>query len=281
MRGHTLVWPSWKKSPRFLQALKSKPQKIKESIDNHIKDISLLTGKYLTHWDVVNELYSNNDLVKLLGESELTEWFKLARKSNPHHVKLFINDYDILTSEDPTRFKSYFEQIQQLLKRQAPIEGVGFQGHVKQFLTPPEEIYKRIEKFSKLGLPIFITEFDLIDGHRPELAKYMFDFYLTAYSHPAVKGIIAWNFWDGVTKDRKGILFDQNWNLKESGKSWFKFKDFMTTTFQGSTNAKGLIYVQGFPGVYSISIAQKSEAIGTFTLPEEHQTNPLILKLNI
>ena len=47
-------------------------------------------------WDVVNEPFDNHDLLDLLGERVMVDWFAAARATDPA-PKLFINDYAILS----------------------------------------------------------------------------------------------------------------------------------------------------------------------------------------
>ncbi len=76
VRGHNLVWPSWQWLPRQLKAYEHDPAKLREITDKHITYmVSHFRGK-LVDWDVVNEPYSNHDLIDLLGGRQImVHWF--------------------------------------------------------------------------------------------------------------------------------------------------------------------------------------------------------------
>lgn len=67
VRGHNLVWPSWRWTPSSLQALKSDPQALAKAIEAHIVDeLTVLKGQCV-EWDVVNEPVDNHELSDEVG----------------------------------------------------------------------------------------------------------------------------------------------------------------------------------------------------------------------
>jgi hypothetical protein len=77
--------------------------------------------------------------------------------------------------------------------RGAPIHGVGIQGHIwgEDILANPGVLKERLDKVAALGLPIWITEFDVANDNETSCADKLELVYRTAYSHPAVKGIMS------------------------------------------------------------------------------------------
>ena len=161
VRGHCLVWPSWRNSNRTWRTIED-ANVLRKTVKDHILDeTSELKGR-LIEWDVVNEPYDNRDLWQKLGKSEIAEWFKTARQGDPD-ARLFINDYGILSGEGLDRRKQdfYFNTIKEIMESGAPIGGIGMQGHFGRQGTPPQRVIDIVNRFSELGLPIAITEHDI------------------------------------------------------------------------------------------------------------------------
>jgi endo-1,4-beta-xylanase len=95
VRGHCLVWPSWKNTPKNLQDLKGDPAALRRRVAERVTEAVAATRGTLVEWDVVNEPFTNHDLMDVLGWDVMIEWFKLARLADPG-TKLYINDYSIL-----------------------------------------------------------------------------------------------------------------------------------------------------------------------------------------
>jgi GH35 family endo-1,4-beta-xylanase len=100
IRGHNIIWPSWCKSPweenkAQITHFEKPPQYLEKEIAERV---SQLVGRYkglLDEWDVVNEPYTNNDFMGLLGYSSMIGWFKQTRALDPSS-RLYINDHGIL-----------------------------------------------------------------------------------------------------------------------------------------------------------------------------------------
>jgi hypothetical protein len=88
IRGHVMVWPSWENTPEFLRPLGAEPAKLRETIDHHIADQTATLKGRLDEWDVVNESYANNDILKILGRGEMPRWFQLAHQGDLVIVRL-------------------------------------------------------------------------------------------------------------------------------------------------------------------------------------------------
>src|SRR4029078_4426144 len=93
--------------------------------------------------------------------------YKRARELDPS-VKLFVNEFNVLSVDknfQETQTDAYVAQVRDLLKQGAPIDAVGIQGHLwkEDVLAHPEVIGQRLDKVAGLGLPIWITEFDVAD----------------------------------------------------------------------------------------------------------------------
>ena len=198
IRGHVMVWPSWNYSPAFLRGLSNNPAHLRQAIDAHIADqTTALKGK-LAEWDVVNESYANNDLLKVLGRAEMVRWYQIAHAVDPT-VKLFYNDYVMFSGKGKDSPSQYFYDTVNFLKTNgAPIGGIGEQGHFGGSPPSPEKVLATFDRFATLGLPIQISEFDIDTSDEELQAHYMRDFLTACFSHPSVSGIIMWGFGEGT-----------------------------------------------------------------------------------
>ncbi len=255
IRGHCLVWPSWRNTPRDLSALKDKPDALRERIRSHIaSEVAAWRGR-LVDWDVINEPYSNHDVMDVLGNAEMIEWFKLARRHDPE-VSLYLNDYAILSAGGlDTRHQDHFERTLRFLKDGgAPITGLGMQSHFGGTPTPPERMLAILDRFAALGLDIAITEHDIDTEDEALQADFTRDFLTTAFSHPSVVSILTWGFWEKSHWRPNAAYYRSDWSVKPAGQAWL---DLVTRRWHTETSCEtgpgGEARVRGFLGDYEVT----------------------------
>jgi GH35 family endo-1,4-beta-xylanase len=256
LRGHTLVWPSWRKSPSQVKAFENDREGLRALIDNHIRDEVTATRGDIHDWDVLNEVYKNHDIVDILGELAMVEWFKTSR-AHDNKPTLYINDYGILAGggTDRAHQDAYEKTIRYLIDNGAPIGGIGFQGHFGSRLTPPEKLLQILDRFALLGKRLKVTEFDVLVRDEALQADYTRDFLTVLFSHPAVDGVVMWGFWEGRHYAPQAALWRKDWSLKPNGKVWTDLVlNQWHTRADGKTGARGEYTVRGFLGNYEISL---------------------------
>jgi endo-1,4-beta-xylanase len=243
IRGHCLVWPNWRHVPRNIKDLKDDPEALRKAVDAHvIEEVSAMRGKVI-HWDVINEPYTNHEIMDVLGNEEMIRWFKLARK-NDSDVKLFLNDYSILSGAGrDTKHQDHFEKTLRFLKEGgAPIHGLGMQSHFGSTLTPPEKVFSILDRFAALGLIISLTEHDINMDDEVLQADYTRDFMTIAFSHPAVEGFLSWGFWEGRHWKPEAAYFRKDWELKPAGKVWLDlFSKEWSTDLKVKSDKRGQV----------------------------------------
>jgi len=223
-RGHNLVWPGWRWLPPELKQYQDDPAKLREITNTHITEmVSHFRGK-LAHWDVVNEPYSNHDLIDVLGgRGVMVEWFKLAHAADPD-CRLYLNDFGILEAgPDGAHSRHFYDTIKFLLDSGAPIHGIGIQSHLAAALPSPRQLQRTLDKFSEFELPIELTELSLNSDDRELQADYMRDFLITAFAHPNVHGVMLWGFWKAGTgghRRRCSIANGRSARTRGSGSTW-------------------------------------------------------------
>jgi endo-1,4-beta-xylanase len=271
VKGHVLVWPGWGNLPEFLKsdyesALEADGEDdavawLTGAVEDHIQEtVSALTGR-LAQWDVINEPFDNHDLMDILGEEAMEDWFRAARAADPD-AKLFINDYSILNRK--TTYSASRDNLQRivadLIAADAPVDGIGLQAHFEEDLTAMNQVYEILESFVAFDKDIWVTEFDL-PALDPELAAdYTRDFMTMLFSHPAAAGFVMWGFWDGNHFGPFAPIYESDWTEKPSGKVYedLVFKTWWTDE-KGTTDSDGTRTTRAFFGNYTVTVTNGNE----------------------
>jgi hypothetical protein len=113
-----------------------------------------------------------------------------------------------------------------------------------------------LDRFGKLGKPIWVTEYDNEVTDEEVAAKFTRDFYTVMFSHPSVEGVVMWGFWDGAHWKNSAPLYRRNWTLKPAGEA---FRELVQKTWRtdvsGKTDADGRFGTRGFYGEYEIYVS--------------------------
>lgn len=269
VRGHVLMWPSWRWIHPDAIALKDDLPALRQAIEDWVIAMTTRYRGRVDEWDAVNEAYSNHDILDIFGEEVMVDWYKLAHAANPE-ATLYINDNEMVTSGGriTKHLVKYKQQIQMLLDHGAPLHGIGVQGHFAAGLSSPEQVWKSLDQLAEFGLPIKVTEFD-INNEDPQLqADFLRDFYTAAFAHESVAGIQMWGFWEGQHWRPDAALFDKDWNLRPHGQAYRDLVyDQWWTQDTGTTNPAGHFTTRGFLGDYRITVTtpdnQTHEATAT------------------
>merc|ERR1719369_790947 len=94
----------------------------------------------------------------------------------------------------------YIQQIAELKAAGAPVHGVGVQGHFDFYRCDPCSIKYQLDKLATAfpDLPIWLTELTISGApDAQKLADAYENTLRIVFSHPQVKGILFWGFWDG------------------------------------------------------------------------------------
>lgn len=279
VRGHNLVWPGWQWMPRELRGLESNPEALRQRILDRIRATAEATRGLVCDWDVVNEPVANRDVLNILGDAEMAAWFRAAKEADPE-ARLFINEYDILSANGANVRKqnAYYRMIRMLQELEAPVEGIGMQGHFDS-ATPPERMLEILDRFARLGLPIVITEFDFATKDEELQAQFFRDFLIVAFSHPAVTDFLMWGFWEGSHWKPDGAMIRRDWSEKPAYRVWREmvFGRWWTDE-RGVTPEHGAIYVKGVKGEYEITVKAGGREI---RLPYELKEDGQILWVTV
>jgi endo-1,4-beta-xylanase len=280
MRGHTLVW--WFKDENIEKPTQQVYERVIEHINQTAGNRSLAAA--FDEWDVQNEPFSNSDIFKKLGREKLVDFFELVHKHDPD-AKLFLNECHLISQlhqKDRRQRRDFiYALVKELIDKDVPIHGLGFQSHHVGTLAPIPDILPILDRFAGLGVDMQVTEYDIKlrpaanakDWTRrwrapvpttPELERlegeYMRDFLTVIFSHPGMKAFIMWGFWDGRHWLNNGPIFRKDWSLKPSGAA---YKDLVLnkwwTNEDGKTNNDGILTTRGFLGEYEVTVEHKGK----------------------
>ena len=235
-RGHVLVYS--RKMPDWFNNLKDKNE-MEKQLEEHVKTIA---GRYkgkIYAWDVINEEFDfdgnhqQSPLYKVLGDSYIEKSFKWAHEADPT-AKLFVNEFGI--DEMNSRSDLTYKMIEELLAKNVPVHGIGFQMHRAlgtddwfPCIPDMESLRKNFERFEKLGLEIHITEMDIpiqkgtgtYEERLVEQAKAYKEILEVALSIKAFKALVvcgvsdASNWIDWISKEKDApLLFDRGYKKK-------------------------------------------------------------------
>jgi GH35 family endo-1,4-beta-xylanase len=271
IRGHNLFWGI----PEFVQPwIKELPDsELEQTLKNRAETVTARYKGRFHEYDLNNEMVHGNYYEDRLGPDITKKMAEWARTGDPE-VKLFLNDYDILTG---VKLPEYMAQIRKLLKQGVPIAGIGVQGHLHAETFDRFQLKRALDSLAQFHLPIRVTEFN-IPGQRSKYyknrslvmtpeeeelkAKELVDYYKICFAHPAVEGILMWGFWEGANWIRPSSLYKKDWTPTPAATAYHNliFKEWWTHE-TGKTNRKGEFTVPAFFGKYKVIVNGKTKEV--------------------
>ncbi|VUC27632.1 unnamed protein product [Clonostachys rosea] len=169
LRCHTLTWhsqlPSWVSSGGFSYS------DLQSIIETHIANVVGHYAGACHHWDVVNEAaddsgsWRSSVFYNTMGTDFLAISFNAAKAADPN-AKLYLNDYNL--EYNGAKTDRVVEAAQIIQNAGAPIDGVGFQGHLIVGSTPSRSsLATALRRFTALGLEVAYTEVDIRHSSLP------------------------------------------------------------------------------------------------------------------
>ena len=248
MRGHTLFWAvdqyvqSWVTNLSNANLLVHLTNRLNSAV-NHFKNA-------FVHWDVNNEMLHGNYFGNRLG-NWVNPWMFQHARSLDANVKLFVNDYNVVASNETDAYK---QQILALIASNAPVNGIGAQGHFGATVNP-QLTEARLDSLAEIGLPIWITEYDSVNTNEFVRADNLETLYRIAFSKSAVDGILMWGFWAGSHwLGSNAAIVNLNWTLNAAGTRYQSLLAEWTTITNGASGAGGAFGFRGYHGSYDITI---------------------------
>ncbi len=254
VRGHNLVWGSWKFLPPQIQGMTADEER--QAVQTRVQDFTRRFRGQVYVWDAVNEATNENDLWNKIGWENFANVYKWARAEDPN-VLLAYNDYHALDAPDSPDAVKERGHIQELIDRHAPLDILGEQAHLGPTLIPISDILVRLDALAKFGKRIEITEFDLGVPDDAVHGRYVRDFLTAAFSQPSVDGFLQWGFWEGShwRAQDGAAMFRRAWTPRPGE---LAYEDLVLhqwrTNVEGKTGAAGAYATRGFLGDYNVTV---------------------------
>ena len=257
-----LVWPRFSSMPKWAKDLKDKPEELRRAVTDHINEVlTTLKPYHVARWFVINENIHERELYNHISPDEIVNWFKQVREQST--AKLLYNEYTHLTFGPLEDRIAVEDDVLSLIQRKVPVDEFGIQGHFGNQLRAIDSVVEELDRIGKkLGLGIYISEFDLETQDELLQADYTRDFLTAAFASPHVTGV---NAFSPFHADRKhyaplGGMHDANWREKPNGKAWRDLiKGAWWTDVTVTTDANGIARVRGFKGDYAINAIRPAQ----------------------
>jgi endo-1,4-beta-xylanase len=279
VKGHPLVWHTL--APEWLLELDDAEVEVEKTIRRRIRrEVTEFAG-VVDLWDAINEVVilpvftaEENAVTRLaqrLGRvGMVTLAFEEARASNPG-ARLVLNDFDL--SED------YEHLIEECLAAGIRIDALGLQTHMHQGYRGEDQVWQILERFSRFGLPLQLTETTLLSGELMpkeivDLNDYVVDewpstpegearqadelvrHYRTVVAHPAVESLTYWGITDhGAWLGAPSGLIRADGSRKPAYDALHELirGEWWLPETSTRTDADGSVAVQGFAGRYRVT----------------------------
>ncbi|GAB4581559.1 MAG: endo-1,4-beta-xylanase [Anaerolineales bacterium] len=163
VRGVPLVWEQ--QLPVWLVELSMPQEDWRLLLQEHITQLVTRYAGQVEDWDVINEPFTEEGTFKEtiwyqnLGPEYIELALRWAHEANPE-AKLFINEF--ATENLNPKSDALYALAQDLLAREVPLDGIGFQMHLLERVPPdPAQVAENFRRFNALGLEVAITEMDV------------------------------------------------------------------------------------------------------------------------
>ena len=254
IRGHYLSWAPLTRDYYKPTDYRQNPNKLWPELSAHIDEMLAFTDGRIAEWDVVNHIVGWGDTMATVTDSNeiYAQIIRYARSKTD--TPLWVNEGQILPGG--SRADAYEKIIRFLIENQAAPDGIGFMAHFKdgtlRSIDGLQEIYDR---FSKFGVLLQLTEFDIDTRYEQLQADYLRDVMMITFAHPSFSGIVMWGFWEGQHWRPNAALWRKDWSIKPAGKMW---KELVFNTWwtdeEGITGASGTCEFSAFLGDHEIMV---------------------------
>jgi len=276
VRGTCAFWARETEVQDWVKALDTNA--LRSAVETRLHDVvGHFKGRFV-HWDVNNEMLDNSFYKDRLG-AWIRPWMYQKTRTIDPACRLFVNEYSII-AYDGFSLARYEDQIIDLQLAGMPIDAVGVQGHCSSNFVR-EGIWDRFDNLAQLGKPIWVTEYDSPNTNEVQRADNLEHFFRIAFSHPAVRGILIWGFWEDAMWREDCHLVNLDWSLNEAGRRYEDLMREWTTVRTNQTDSLGKAVFRGFHGSYRV-VTKSAEFAATtneFDLPAGGSTSHWVITM--
>ena len=198
-KQHTFVWGS--QYPTWIDSLS--PSEQAAEIEEWIRDFCTRYPD-VDQIDVVNEATPGHAPAgyarRAFGNDWIIKSFQLARQHCPN-AELILNDYNVLSWNTDE-----FIAMARPAINAGVVDAIGLQAHGLAD-RPFSDVSNKLDRIAALGLPVYISEYDIEKTNDQEQLNVMRTQFPLFYNHPSVKGITLWGYVVGTTwRDGTGLI---------------------------------------------------------------------------
>lgn len=278
LKGHPLLWHTL--APTWL--MERDDQAVEETIRARItREVGEFAG-LVDQWDALNESVilpvfeaEENAVTRLARARGRLPVVRLAvetaRAANPG-AHLVLNDFDLTSA--------FEDVIEESLEAGVPIDAIGLQTHMHQGFRGEEQIAEVLERFSRFGLPLQMTETTLLSGdlmpsHIEDLNDFRVDswpstpegeerqaeelvrHYRTVLASPAAESLTYWGLddataWLGAPAGL--VRADGSPKPGYAALQQLIRKDWWVDREEHRSDAAGIVRLRGFAGDYRVEV---------------------------
>ena len=270
-RGHSGIWPSREWMPQSVwdqydQLLANQGATVAEEYlrtvtTERIQLIATTFADLTEEWDVVNEPRTNNDVMQILGDDIIVDWFREFRTADPS-ASLTLNEFSIFTNNGANG--GNLDNLQywlDLLAVEDLVDVIGEQSHYDEGnLTDIDTLGDLINDLHTTNnLPINITELDVNTTDLQLQADYLRDYLTQSFSQPGIEKIVQWGFWEGRHWRPDAALYREDFSIKPNGQAYedLVYGNWWTDT--RGTSFDGALTTSAFLGEYEIVVEFQGE----------------------
>ena len=289
IRGHNIIWPSREFMPdsvwnEYDQRLASDGATaaadwLRTTIENRFDQVLSTFDGDITEWDVVNEPFTNHDVMDILGDQIIVDWYQRVRDFDPNLI-LALNDFEIFAANgNNTAHRDSFDYWAGLLDDAGLLDVIGEQSHFQDSnLTDIPIVEDLIETYStQFDATIAITEFDVNTKDEQLQADYLRDYLTLAFSEPAVEQFIQWGFWESSHFTPDGALYRADFSIKPNGQA---YEDLVFgrwwSDVQGTTR-DGVVSASVFEGEYDVIVEYEGNVYTSTVTVDDSGANSLTI----
>lgn len=290
LRGHNIIWPSRTFMPDSIWAeydsreandgTASANAWLTTTIEDRFDDVLTTFDGVIGEWDVVNEPWSNHDVMDLLGDDIVVDWYQRVRDYDPD-IKLVLNDFGIFPRNGgDAGHRANFEYWLSLLNDEGLLDVIGEQSHYTDASLTDIEVFGQLVNTynTQFNKPVAITEFDLDSKDEQLQADYLRDYMTMAFSQPAISEFLHWGFWQSSHWLPDAALYRSDFSIKPNGQAYEDlvfgqwWSDVQGTTLAGEVNAQVFkgdydVVVQYDGQTYTATITVDDSGAASLTIP--------------
>ena len=293
LRGHNIVWPGRENMPASVwneydsrliaDGETAAGEWLKTTVKSHVADMASTFAGLVSEWDVMNEPFDNHDVMDILGDQIVIDWYRQVRDADPNAL-LTLNDYDIFSGNgNNVEHRNRFEFWLTTLAAVDLLDVIGEQGHYNDAnLTDIAELGNLIARYNTdFDTPIAITEFDVDSLDEQLQADYLRDYLTMAFSQPGVSKFLQWGFWEGAHYLPQAALYHEDFSIKPNGQVYEDLVFGNWWTDVRGTTLDGKFSVTAFQGRYDLTVEYDNQTYTAIVLVDEAGTSQLTMNLPV